>query len=68
MTDLQQTLVFLIHAIKQFCFGFEQLNDTADDIDDGSAAKAFYMASLYNYICVFYLLDKQPSDPDKHHH
>jgi hypothetical protein len=63
MTNLQQTLVFLIHAIKQFCFGFEQLNETADDMDDGSAAKAFYMASLYNYISVFYLLDKQPGDP-----
>lgn len=32
-------------------------------MEDGSAAKAFYLASLYNYISVFYLLDKQPSDP-----
>lgn len=63
VTDLQQTLVFLIHAVKQFLFGFEQLNEASDDMDDGSAAKAFYMASLYNYISVFYLLDKQPSDP-----
>lgn len=62
MDDLQKTLVFLTHAVKQFLFGFEQLNLTADEMEDGSAAKAFYMASFYNYIAVFYLLDKKPSD------
>ena len=58
MNTLTETLVFLVHAVKQFCFGFETLNETADDLEDGSAAKAFYMAAIYNYIAVFYLLDK----------
>jgi len=63
MSSLEQTLVFLIHAIKQFCFGFETLNDNADRYQDGSAAKAFYMSAIYNYLAVFYLLDKNKGDP-----
>ena len=62
MDDLRQTLVFLIHSVKQFLFGFEILNETADEYDDGSAAKAYYMTSFYNYVAVFYLLDKKLGD------
>ena len=62
MTDAQQTLVFVIHAVKQFCFGFEELNRVSDEMQDGSAAKAFYLCSLYHYIAVFYLLDKNGGD------
>ena len=62
MDDLQRTLVFLIHSVKQFLFGFEKLIEAADECEDGSAAKAFYMTSFYNYVSVFYLLDKKAGD------
>jgi hypothetical protein len=65
MPDLKQTLVFLIHAIKQFLYGFEQLNEIADELEDGCAAKAFYMNSFYNYIAVFFLLDKRNNESDE---
>jgi len=58
-----ETVVFLTHAVKQFCFGFETLNRTADDFADGSAAKAFYMTAIYNHVTVFYLLDKKSREP-----
>lgn len=61
MDQQRQTAVFLVHAIKQFTFGFETLNATADDNEDGSAAKAFYMGALYNYISAFFLLDRSPN-------
>ena len=58
MSDVKQAVVFLIHAIKQFCFGFEQLNESSEQHGDGSAAKAFYLNSIYHYLAVFYLLDR----------
>jgi hypothetical protein len=57
-SSLIETVTFIVHAIKQMCWGFERLNGVADDYRDGSAAKAFYLSALYNYIAVFYLLDK----------
>ena len=59
MTMPQEVLAFLVHAVKQFCFGFDALNATSDDYEDGSAAKAFYMNSTYHYISIFYLLDRK---------
>lgn len=55
---LAETVTFIVHAIKQLCWGFERLNSIADDYEDGSPAKAFYLSAIYNYIAVFYLLDK----------
>ena len=60
---LSETLVFLVHAVKQFCFGFETMNDHADEYEEGSAAMAFYMNAIYNHIVAFYLLDKEKNDP-----
>jgi hypothetical protein len=62
MDPLTETMVFLVHAVKQFCFGFERLDDKSDEYEDGSAAKAFYLTSIYNYLAVFYLLDQGPND------
>ncbi len=56
--SLIETVTFVVHAIKQLCWGFERLNSIADDYQDGSAAKAFYLSSIYNHIAVFYLLDR----------
>ena len=58
-----QTTVFVVHAIKQFLFGFETLNNTSDDNEDGSAAKAFYLIAIYNYIAAFFLLDRPDGAP-----
>ena len=38
--SLVETVAFVVHAIKQMCWGFERLNGIADDYQDGSAAKA----------------------------
>jgi len=56
-TSLQETVTFIVHAIKQVSWGFERLNSIADSYEDGSAAKAFYLSAIYNYIAAFYLLD-----------
>lgn len=58
MEDLRETAVFMVHAIKQFCFGFDTMNETADRHGDASPAKAFYLTAIYHYLAVFYLLDK----------
>ncbi len=62
MNELTETLTFLIHAIKQFCFGFDKMNETADEYEDGSPARAFYMNAIYQYVAIFYLLDKGSTD------
>ncbi len=56
--SLVETVTFVVHATKQLCWGFERLNAIADDYQEGSAAKAFYLSAIYNYIAVFYLLDR----------
>jgi len=58
MIDGDETICHIVQAIKQFCFGFETMNDTSDLFNDGSPARVFYLNSIYNYIAVFYLLDK----------
>ena len=63
MDDTIETLTFIVYAIKQFCFGFEKLVETADEYRDGSAAKAFYMTAIYHHLAAFYLLDKDPQHP-----
>jgi hypothetical protein len=56
----KQTVVFIVHAIKQLTYGFERLDEVAESAADGSAMKAFYMNAVYNHIAAFYLLyDKQ---------
>lgn len=59
MVSVAETVEFVVHAVKQFSFGFEQLNGIADDYADGTPPKAFYLSALYNYVAVFYLLDKK---------
>ena len=59
MKSVAETVAFVVHAVKQFCFGFERLSGIADDYADGSPAKAFYLSALYNYAAVFYLLDRK---------
>ncbi len=59
MEDLEETAVFIVHAIKQFCFGFEKMNDLAEDYTDGSAGKAFFMSAIYQQLALFYLIDRR---------
>jgi len=58
----KEAVVFLVHAIKQFCFGFERLDEVARSCEPGSPAIAFYMSAIYQHIAVFYLLDKGKQD------
>jgi hypothetical protein len=58
----KETVVFLVHSIKQFCFGFERLDEVARSCEPGSPAIAFYMSAIYQHIAVFYLLDKGQQD------
>jgi hypothetical protein len=59
---VEETVVFLVHSIKQFCFGFERLDEVARSCEPGSPAIAFYMSAIYQHIAVFYLLDKSQQD------
>jgi hypothetical protein len=60
--QVKETIVFLVHSIKQFCFGFERLDDVVRSCEPGSPAVAFYMSAIYQHIAVFYLIDKGPQD------
>ena len=33
--NLEETALFIVHAIKQFCFGFELMDNLADNYADG---------------------------------
>jgi len=57
-SSLEETAVFVVHAIKQFCFGFEMMNELTDNFADGSAGKAFFMSAIYQHLAVFYLIDR----------
>ena len=59
MANIDETAVFIIHAIKQFCFGFEMMDNLADKYVNGSAGKAFFMSSIYQQLSIFYLIDKK---------
>ena len=58
MNNLEETTVFIIYSIKQFCFGFEAMSEISDHYRDGSPAKAFFLNAIYQYLAVFYLIDK----------
>jgi hypothetical protein len=60
--QVKETLVFLVHSIKQFCSGFERLDEVARSCEAGCAPTAFYMSAIYQHIAVFYLLDKGQQD------
>ncbi len=57
MANLDETAVFLVHAVKQFCFGFETMNEVSDSVEAGSPLQAFYMNAIYHYVATFYLID-----------
>src|SRR5206468_957384 len=63
MTNVAETVAFVVHAVKQFSFGLERLSGIADQYPDGTPPKAFYLSALYNYVAVFYLLDKPKNKP-----
>ena len=56
--DLEEMAVFVVHAIQQFCFGFETMNNSSEEFADGGPAKAFFLNAIYHYLAEFYLLDK----------
>ena len=58
MSTLDETAVLLVHAIKQFCFGFEKMNELADEYAHGSAGKAFFLSAIYQHLAVFFLIDR----------
>jgi hypothetical protein len=46
MVSVAETVAFVVYAVKQFCFWFERLYGIADEYQDGSPAKAFYLSAL----------------------
>ncbi|MCA8973296.1 MAG: hypothetical protein KDC98_01175 [Planctomycetes bacterium] len=56
MRTIEETAVFIVHAIKQFCFGFEEMDKLADEYADGSAGKAFFLSAIYQHLAVFCLI------------
>ena len=56
--SLEETAVFIVQAIKQFCFGFDLMNELSESFEDGSAGKAFYLTAIYQYLAIFYLIDR----------
>lgn len=58
MANLEETAAFVVHAIKQFCFGFEKMAETSNSYADASPAKSFYLTAIYQHIAIFYLLDR----------
>jgi hypothetical protein len=61
LTSLEETAIFIIHAIRQFCFGFEKMNNLEEHYVDGSPGKAFFINAIYQQLAVFYLIDKRHS-------
>ena len=59
MTDssLDETAFFVVHALKQVLYGFDQLDTLRPDVESGSPKIAFYLSSIYNYIALLFLLD-----------
>lgn len=53
-----ETAVFLVHTLKQILYGFDRLDAIADHLVAGSAAMSFYLGSIYNYVALLFLLDK----------
>jgi len=58
LTEDLGALILIIHQIKQFLYGFEVMNEISNKISVGSPRQAFYMNSVYNYLSIFFLLDK----------
>jgi hypothetical protein len=55
--DLDETAVFLVLTLKQVLYGLDRLDAISDEVEAGSPAMAFYLASIYNYVAVLFLLD-----------
>jgi len=52
MTNVAETVAFVVHAVKQFSFGLERLSAIADQYPDGTPPKALYLSALSNYVAV----------------
>ena len=59
MNNFEETVVFIVHSIKQFCFGFEKMNEISEQYSAGSAGLAFFMSAIYQQLSIFYLIDKK---------
>ena len=59
LTNLEETATFIIHAIKQFCFGFELMDELSDNFTEGRAGITFFLSAIYQQLSVFYLIDKK---------
>ena len=60
--QLDEVAVFLIHTLKQVLYGSDRLDAVSDRVEPGAATMAFYLGSIYNYLALLFLLDKEPDD------
>jgi hypothetical protein len=54
-TDRERVQLMLF-SLKEFSFGYETADHLSDAVEEGSAAMRFYMNSLYQYCCNYYLV------------
>lgn len=52
----QEQLKMMLLSLQEFSYGFEQADSIAQEVKPGSAALRFYMNSLYQYCCNYFLV------------
>ena len=63
LEDKKERIMFITHAVKRFCYGFEVMKKVAKHAEAGSPELAFYFDSIYQYISIFFLLLKEDKQP-----
>lgn len=56
-------LIGLVAVLHSFCYGIERLEEVSELIRPENTPIRFYINSIYHYISVLYLLDKNRHDP-----
>ena len=54
-TDRERVQLMVV-SLKEFSFGFDMADRLSTEVEQGSAAMRFYMNSLYQYCCNYYLV------------
>jgi hypothetical protein len=52
----RERVQLMLFSLKEFAFGFDMADRLSDGVEQGSAAMRFYMNSLYQYCCNYYLV------------
>ena len=52
----QERVQLMVVSLKEFSFGFDMADRLSTEVEQGSAPMRFYMNSLYQYCCNYYLV------------